>query len=332
MTRRIVMGILGLLALGAGGAVAFGLWMKPAQRAPLDVKVALTAERVERGRYLANNVFQCMHCHSPLDLTLYGGYPVPGTEGAGGTCLGSEMGVPGEVCARNITPDQETGLGAWTDGEVLRAIREGVGRDGRGLFPMMPYQTFRSMPDEDAYALVAYLRTLAPVRNAVRPSRLDFPVNILSKFAPQPLDGPVPPVDRQDRTAYGRYLTGACYLCHTPTDSRHRPIPEKAFSGGREFAAQGMRVRSANLTFDETGLGERTREQFVSMFTAWRSAAPMKVAPQDNTLMPWHAVSGMTDEDLGIIYDYLRAQPHIRNRVERRPPSPAPASTVSERN
>jgi mono/diheme cytochrome c family protein len=319
MAKKLVLGVVGSVVVIAAGAVTAGLFMKPAQRPAPDVTVQVTPERVERGRYLATSVFPCMQCHSQLDPTLYGGAPKPGTEGAGGNCLGAEAGVPGVVCVRNITPDRETGIGAWTDGEIVRAIREGVDRDGNGLFPMMPYQVFREMPDEDAFAIVAYLRTLKPIRNKVPASRVAFPVNILTKFAPKPLSGPVPPIDRRDQVAYGHYLTRACFLCHTPTDGRHQPLVDKAFSGGREFRSKDLTVRSANLTFDETGQGERTKEQFISMFAAFRDAEPMKVAPEHNTFMPWRAFSGMTDEDLGSVYDFLKAQPNIRNEVERRP-------------
>jgi hypothetical protein len=79
--------------------------------------------------------------------------------------VGPEMGLPGRITSKNLTSDAKTGLGSWTDGEILRAIREGVSKDGHALFPLMPYPNYRTMSDEDAYAIVAYLRTLKPVRN-----------------------------------------------------------------------------------------------------------------------------------------------------------------------
>ena len=78
------------------------------------------------------------------------------------------MGPPGIVAPTNITLDKETGIGNWTDGEKIRAIREGISRDGTALFPMMGYERFRYMSDEDVHSLVAYLNTLTPVRNPVR--------------------------------------------------------------------------------------------------------------------------------------------------------------------
>ncbi len=326
---KVALAALGLSALCVAGAVVFGVMMRPAQRPALDLRAEQTPARVERGRYLANSVFLCTHCHSKDDPTSYGGYPVPGTEGAGGDCFGREMGVPGTVCPANITPDPETGIGAWTDGEIVRAMREGVDRQGRGLFPVMPYDLFREIPDDDALAIVAYLRTLPPVRNAVPKPKLDFPVNVLSKLAPKPLAGPVAAIDRSDRMAYGHYLTRACFSCHTQVDANHQPIPSLAFGGGREFARNDLVVRSANLTFDETGLGGRTKEQFIALFSLWRGVPAPKVAPKDNTFMPWHSVSGMTDEDLGVVYDFLGAQPKVHNLVDRRPTRHAAATTAA---
>jgi hypothetical protein len=319
---KIALGAAGAVVSLLGGAASLALWMKPAQRPALKIQIERTPERVERGRYLVTSVFPCMTCHSKLDSEIYGSHTVAGTLGAGGDCFDRTMGFPGKVCPSNITPDVETGIGSWTDGEILRAMREGVDKDGNGLFPAMPYDKFREMPDEDAFAVVAYLRTLEPIKHRVEPKQIDFPVNVLSKLAPKPLEGPVAAIDRKDRMAYGKYLTSACHKCHTPVDSKNRAIPGKDFAGGREFVHGPMRVRSANLTFDETGQGGRTKEQFLALFAVWRGSAPAKVAPQDNTMMPWRFLSGMTDEDLGIVYDYLAAQPRVSNNVVRRPPPP----------
>jgi len=89
--------------------------------------------------------------------------------------------MPGMVVAANITPDRETGIGGWTDGEKIRAIREGVDRDGRVLFPMMPYGNYRLMSDEDVYAVVAYINSLPAVRNPLPATAIKFPVSLLIK-------------------------------------------------------------------------------------------------------------------------------------------------------
>ena len=84
-------------------------------------------------------------------------------QGVGGIVWNEQIGFPGTLVASNITPDPDTGLGKWTDGEIIRAIREGVDRDGNALFPIMPYSHFRNMSEEDAQAIVAYLRSLPPL-------------------------------------------------------------------------------------------------------------------------------------------------------------------------
>ena len=324
--KKGALGIAGGLVALIGGAVGLGTVMKPAQRPAADITIERTPERIARGSYLANAVFPCMHCHSKLDPEQYGGHTIAGTEGAGGDCFGREMGLPGRVCPSNITPDVETGIGGWTDGEILRAMREGVSKDGHGLFALMPTELFRQMPDEDAYAVVAYLRTLTPIKNKVEPKEIDFPVNILFKLGIKPLVGPVPEIPQGDRLAQGKYLSLACYKCHTPFNENGRGSDlARLFAGGREFRnLHGVVVQAPNLTFhQETGQGARTKEQFVSMFKAYRGLAPVKVTAKDNTFMPWVSYSGMTDEDLGLIYDYLQSLPRIENKVERRPQVPA---------
>src|SRR5262249_41965389 len=133
-----------------------------------------------------------------------------------GSVFPAELGLPGTVVASNVTPDRETGLGAWTDGEIIRAIREGISRDGRALFPMMPYTNYRRMSDADVYAIVAYLKSLPAVRNPLPKNSLNFPVSLLIKSVPQP-SGSVPPPNQENKLKYGEYLVtmGGCADCHT---------------------------------------------------------------------------------------------------------------------
>src|SRR5207244_3638806 len=126
-------------------------------------------------------------------------------------------------------PDGATGLGGWTDGEILRAIREGVDRDGKALFPMMPYDGYRYLSDADAEAIVAYMRTLSPVSHRVPPRRLPFPLPLILPSLPKPLTGPVSSPDPSSTVAYGEHLTmvAGCRFCHTPVDARTQPLPGK---------------------------------------------------------------------------------------------------------
>jgi len=332
--KRVLWIVLIFLGVAAGGLVAYIATFKPAQRPASAEKVALTPARVERGRYLAEGALDCFGCHSQRDWSRYGA-PAQGPKGAGGFCLGEESGLPGTVCTSNITPDVETGLGGWTDGEILRAIREGVDKDGHALMPFMPYGSYRSLSDEDGRALVAYLRTLPPAHNPVPESEIQFPVNLIMKTAPRPLAGPVPAVDPSDSVRYGEYLTttAGCRDCHTPTDDKHEPLPGMAFAGGQEMKGPWGMVRSANLTPHGTGLGPVTRNAFIARFKAFadEETAAVPVPEGANTVMPWLSLGDMTEEDLGAIYDYLQTLTPVPNTVDRfpvlasRPPAEQPA-------
>src|SRR5262249_38728318 len=157
-----------------------------------------------RGRYLFENLCDSDGCHSQRDFTRFGAPVIVPGRGQGFE-FPTELGLPGRVNASNITPDRETGIGNWTDGEKIRAIREGVDREGRTLFPMMPYPSYRYMSDEDVESLVVYLNALPPVRHAVPPTQVKFPVNLFIKGVPQPA-GSVRPPNRSDRMKYGEYL------------------------------------------------------------------------------------------------------------------------------
>jgi len=310
-----------LLAAGLAAAVGSMRAARPALRPPSPERIEPTPARLERGRYLAVHVLSCFDCHSRRDWSRYGG-PTVGPPGAGGHCFTREDGFPGTICSPNITPDPETGIGRWSDGEILRALREGVDRDGNALYPRMPYLEYRYLSDEDARAVVAYLRSIPAVRNAVPETRVSFPASFFITRLPQPLNGPVAAPDPGDRIAYGRYLAdvAGCRSCHTPVDRRQEPIPELAFSGGHEFKGPFGTVRASNLTPHATGMGSRTREEFIAMFKAFSNVAAVAapIDPHANTVMPWFSLAGMSEADLGAIYDYLRTVRPIENQVRKR--------------
>lgn len=305
-----------VLAILFGGA-AFLALKQPAQRPAPDLKLEATPERLTRGKYLVDNVANCLHCHSQTDKTRFGLPIVPGTEGAGGECLGPDVGFDGLLCVPNITPDVETGIGGWSDGELVRAIREGVDREGRALFPMMPFDKYRRLSDEDTYAIVVYLRQLPARRTPRQERKLPFPLPVVLKFLPSPLEGPVaPPAD--ERLARGHYLAdiGGCTTCHTPTDAQHAPLEGKLLAGGQEFpVAPGAVVRSSNITFHPTGLGELDEETFKAVFKAGLGE-PRAVAPSRNTIMPWSAYAHLSDTDLSDLYAWLRTVPPQDHKVD----------------
>jgi mono/diheme cytochrome c family protein len=324
MWKRAVVGILLVVLAVAGGGAAWLLLRRPAQAPAADIRVPMTPERIARGRYIFENLADCGGCHSQRDFSRVGGPEVLSGRGRGNVLSDLVHGLPGTVVARNITPDPETGIGRWSDGEKIRAIREGVDREGRALFPMMPYTAYRRMSDEDVQALVAFLDSLPAVRNPLPPIRLDFPVNVFIKFAPQPA-GMVPPPNRADTVRYGEYLVtvGGCSGCHTPQD-RGEPLPGMGFAGGRQFATNLGTVVTANITPDrDTGLGKWSEEFFLKKFAEYRQYAeqgpPPTPGPRAFTLMPWLGMSRLADEDLKAIYVYLRSLKPVRHYVETHP-------------
>jgi mono/diheme cytochrome c family protein len=314
----------GLAVVGAVAVIGFGYlyFRPPVMVPPSKIKVEITEGRLSRGEYLFDKAAGCAECHSEREFTRFGGPVVPEMKGAG-FIYPTELGFPGRVVSPNITPDKETGIGNWTDGEIIRAIREGVTRDGRTLFPLMPYPNFRKMSDEDVYSVVAYLRTLKPVKRVLPPTHINFPVSMFIKSVPRPA-GTVRPVDPQDRFKYGEYLftMGGCEECHTPAE-RGEPIPGKRLAGGRVFRTPAGMVVSANISPDpDTGIGKYSEQDFLNKFYQYKKyvvEGSPKVGPESFTVMPWLFFCQMKEEDLKAIFLYLKSQPPVYNSVEKHP-------------
>jgi hypothetical protein len=283
-----------------------------------NLSVEVTPERVERGKYLANTVMGCMDCHAERDKSLFAMPIYEETRGLGGTLWGHKLGFPGEIYSVNITPYR---LQDWTDGELFRAITAGVSKDGTALFPLMPYLMYGKLPKEDIYDVIAYLRSLKPVRKDQKPRTLDFPLSLIVNLMPKEGThdlGPSP-----DPIKQGEYMitSAVCYDCHTPMkDGQY--VEELGFAGGFEFPLEtGGVVRSSNITPDaETGIGNWTREAFIAKFTSFQDSifTPHSIQPgQFNTEMPWTYYANMNEDELGAIYDYLMSLEPISNKVER---------------
>ncbi len=310
--------ILLFVVVAVAGLIAYVKLALPNVGPASNVKIEATPARLERGKYLANHVSVCIDCHSERDWSKFSGPPVAGTLGRGGESFDQRFGFPGAFTAKNITP---AGLGEWTDGEVLRAVTTGVSRDGRPMFPIMPYLQCGRAEEEDVKSIIAYVRTLAPVTNTPAPSKADFPVSIFIHLMPQKAAfGTRPPAS--DSVAAGAYLVNlaSCAECHTK--AVHGKPVGAPFAGGFEFPlGEGRVVRSANITPHATGIKALSREDFIRRFKAY--ADPAKVPAVDmakhefQTVMPWSMYAGMTEQDLGSIYDYLRTVAPAENRVEK---------------
>lgn len=270
-----------------------------------------TPNRLARGEYLARGVLGCLDCHSERDWKAPGGAIVPGREGVGQLFPGE--GFPGRIVAQNLTPDPETGAGKWTDDQLARAIREGIGHDGRTLFPLMPYPNFRRLSDEDLASVVVYLRSLPAVKNALPSTEIAFPVKYLIRGVPKPLTAPVAPPDLSTLERRGEYLVtlASCGDCHTPMING-QPESDKAFAGGMEFKGPWGNVQSANITPDKTGISYYDENRFIeAMRTGSVMGRPL------NPIMPWDTYRHMSDDDLKAVFAYLRTVKPVENHVKR---------------
>lgn len=310
IATRIALALAALLATAVTVLyVAF-----PKKRPAPDVTVPRDAATVARGEYIVRNVSLCLGCHSGMSEAP--GRPLEDDNrlGAGKVIVAWE-GLPGRVVAPNLTPDPETGLGSWTDGEIVRAIREGISRDGRPLFPYMPYDLYaKALSDADALAVVAYLRTLKPVKNSLPTTSLDFPLPLIVRTMPEPVVSPAPDLPA-DPVARGRALLTlcACGGCHDTMDATHSAKPGMELAGGEPFDMPQGTVHAPNITSDpETGIGRFTDEQILASIEAGRSLR------RPNTLiwgMPWALYAGMTAEDKHAIVAALRASKPVNHEV-----------------
>ncbi len=251
--------------------------------------LAQDASLVERGRYLAT-IGICDSCHTPQDAQ---GAPLKGMELAGGHRVGG-------LLSSNITPDEETGIGAWTDQQIIDAIRNGKRPNGETVRPPMGVFFYRNISDADMAAIVAYLRSVPAVRNRVE--RLESRVPATALAPVQTVSAP----DRSDKRDYGKYIgetIAHCYQCHTP---RKDGLPDAARwgAGGNAYTARGGgQVTAPNIT--QTNLASWTDEQV-------KQAITKGVRPDGSTLaavMDFDRYARFSAGDLDALVAYMRTVP-----------------------
>jgi len=314
---KVLLYIIVAILIVVAGVASYVSWFLPDVGAAPDLTIERTPQRIERGKYLANHVAVCMDCHSTRDWSKFSGPPTAGTLGAGGDRFDQTMGFPGVFYARNITP---YGLSSWTDGELFRVITTGVNKHGKAMFPVMPYHYYGQLDEEDIKSIIAYIRTLPSVNKDIPQSKADFPFNIIMNTIPAKANLTAKP-NESDSIAYGRYLVTAtaCVECHSK-EEKGQIIPGTEFGGGRVFQLPGGILKTANISPDATGIGNWTKEQFIHRFKQYADSSYVSpnLKPTDfNSIMPWTMYSGMTKEDLGKIYDYLRTVKPQQNVVEK---------------
>ena len=271
-----------------------------------------TPARLERGRYLVETVSGCFACHTTYDSKDPAKSYAAATNKGGGGSMAAD-GAPWLI-APNITPDEETGAGRWTDDMFARAIREGIGHDGRALFPAMPYQNYRNYSDEDVASMVVYLRSIPSVKNRLPKSEIPFPLSRLINTAPEPLNEPVAEPDASTAVKRGEYMIKAadCSGCHTPRGDKGAHIPGMDYAGGNPFDdGKGGAVTPTNLTPDASGIPYYDEALFVKAMRTGHVGA-RSLSPR----MPWWVYKDMTDEDLKSIFAYLRTVKPVEHRVD----------------
>ena len=257
---------------------------------------------LERGTYLMNAVAGCGNCHSPFTAE---GPTQPELSGGPPIVTPAFTAYP-----RNLTPDPATGIGTWTDEQIIAAVREGRRPDGSVIRPPMPIDFYRGISDTDIRALVAYLRSVPAVERKVPDGTYKFPPP--AGYGP-PL-GQVPDVPRTDPVAYGAYLgrMAHCVYCHTPLKGGARDYEHMAGAGGLQLTGPWGTSVSANITPDpETGIGAWTDQQV-------KDALGKGVRPDGSRLavpMPVYYFRNMTDDDLTAVVAWLRTLRPIRNVV-----------------
>lgn len=257
---------------------------------------------VERGRYLTI-VADCGSCHT---------LPGSGHELAGGRPIETPFGT---LLAPNITPDTETGIGAWTDDEFVNALTKGTGRNGTQLYPAMPYTYYTKLTRDDALAIRAYLNTIPAVHNTVKSNQLPFPFNMRWTmaiwnelfFRPQTFARDTHESAQWNRGAYLAEGPAHCGMCHTPKNFLGADNNSQRLQG---YNLQGW--FAPNITGDSRrGLGSWSADDIATYLETGHNKIAMTTGLMSETLSL--STSRMREDDLKAIAVYLKGQPGQSN-------------------
>jgi mono/diheme cytochrome c family protein len=277
------------------------------------------ADLVTRGEYLTRAA-DCLACH-----TVKGGQPF-----AGGLAFRLPFGT---LYSPNITPDKETGIGNWSDAEFLRAVHEGIARDGTRLYPAFPYASYSYLADADVLAIKAYLFSLAPIHAPLQESTLKFPYNqrwLMAIWSAvfRPGERFRPNVEQSAQWNRGAYLSEAlahCGECHTPRSALQGLNERKKFSGA---VIAGW--NAYNITSDPaSGIGAWQADELAQYLSTGHAdgrgtaSGPMREAVD-------LSLRTLSRADIEALVAYVRSVPAIANDAS--PPKrtePAPTSHLA---
>jgi len=317
-------GSLALLVLALVLYVQLRWDAKDGRPAP-DLQAPTDSATIARGEYIYKYQAQCWGCHGSRTETTEvpaGGFALPA---GGGLFDLTDVGPGfGRWYARNLTPDVETGLGGWSDGEIVQALREGLTKDRITLFPIMPMDWYHGMADDDVLAVVAYLRSLPPVKNKVPDREPSFVAKALFTFGilktMEPVTSPITAPPRGISAEYGKYVASnlsGCADCHTPRNLQDGQFYLDSLFAGSSFPFGGgddspLLSYARNITPDhETGIGSWSEEQFLTALTTGQRPDSTVISPH----MPYAYYKAWNMEDLQAVFAYLTTVPALRRTV-----------------
>ncbi len=268
-------------------------------------------DQVAKGQYIFAIAGGCA-CHTEPK----------GTPHAGGRAFPIPLG---KVYSTNITQDRETGLGDWTDKQIQDAMIKGVSRDGSKILPVMPYDKYSGMAQEDLKAMIVYMRTLKPVKKTTPRINTWVPLTrglgtplflkVFGDFSASPVQAPKSGIQR------GRYLVdhiALCGDCHTPRNFIGAPKRSLYMAGAsKDIGPLGEAI--PNITPDkETGIGDwRPRDIAELLITGLKPDGDNVQGLMDEVIQGTpHGYKDMTREDALAIGDYLKTIPAVKNKIE----------------
>jgi mono/diheme cytochrome c family protein len=287
----------GPMAFADGNRVALSDYQGKPTGVPADFQ---DADPIARGRYLADAA-DCMACHTTAD----------GKPFAGGRAFHTDFGT---IYSPNITADNETGIGSWSDTDFLKAVHQGVNKAGENLYPAFPYAAYTYLTDEDVLAIKAYLFSMPAEKNVPPKTELKAPYNqrwLMGLWAAMynPNKRFEPIADRSESWNRGAYLAealGHCGDCHTPRTPMQSLDNRKKFAGGY---AEGW--RAYNLSSDkDSGIGNWNEQDVVQYLRTGHSAergtafGPMAEAVH-------LSFQKLTASDVSAVVEYVRSVPAV---------------------
>jgi mono/diheme cytochrome c family protein len=257
-----------------------------------------------RGDYLVNGIMTCNHCHTPKDKA---GNPVMARQFSGGAQRFDE--VTFTATGSNITQDTETGIGRWSDADIKRVMIDGVRPNGSKLAFVMPYPLYKALTPRDLDAVVAYVRTVAPINAKVAPPL--YKSEQITYSYPG-ADKPMSESDLRDPVKRGQYLAnlGHCMQCHA---ERHNDVPNYrtgAGKGGREYKTPTGMVKAANITSHPVkGIGAWSDAEIKRALLEGVSRDGRPLAITMTTYSQY--LKRLTDDDLNALVAWLRTVPPL---------------------